>query len=459
MATVFHLPLLGQTMQEGTILRWLKQEGEPVEGWEPIVEVMTDKVNMEVEPQTGGTLRKILVPEGAVIPVGAPVAILGAPDEDISRVLAELAGPAGATAAPAAGGVPVPSPATLETPAAVAPNGSGNGGAAPTAPAEVPAVSPRARETAAAAGLDWRALQIAGSGYEGMIVERDVQAFLAQQEARRVRLTPLAAKLAAEQGVCPETLSPSGPGGRVRAEDVRRAAVPVAAAQEIALTGVRKVIAERLAASYRTAVHVPLRVDVDMEHAASLRAQLQQEWERRGLRRLTYTDLIAAAAARALREFPTLNGTLEGDTLRLSPAIHLGLAVALDDGLVVPVVRNADRLTLPDLSAALADLAARARSGQLPPDAFAGGTFTLTNLGQFGVDSFDPILNPPQITILGAGRIAPRLVAYQGQPAVRQTITLTLTFDHRAVDGAPAAQCLARVKELLENPARLLVSS
>ena len=266
----------------------------------------------------------------------------------------------------------------------------------------------------------------------------------------------LAAKIAAEQGVAPESLPPPPPGQRIRAADVRRA-VPTAAPRQVRLAGIRKVIADRLSESYRLAPHVPLRVTVGMDAAIALREQLLPEWERAGWGRLTFTDLIVAAAVRALVEFPALNGTLEGDTLHLPGAVHVGVAVARDEGLAVPVVRHAERLALPELSQALHALAEGARAGRLPPDAYTGGTFTVTNLGPFGIESFDPILNPPQIAILGCGAIRPELVPSEQGAVVRRRMTLTLTFDHRAVDGAPAARCLARIQELLENPARLLL--
>lgn len=357
-------------------------------------------------------------------------------------------------------------------------------GAASGASHEPPAVSPRARARAQEAGLDWRSLSLSGTGFEGMIVERDIEAFLAGLPAPP-RLTPLAAKLAAELGVAPETLTGTGPGGKVTADDVRRAGArlpaqteqdlslpqpgtwrlaPGAGAQrqgreprEVRLTGVRKVIAERLGAIYRAAPHVPLRVEIDMTEAAALRAQLLPEIERRAGVRLTYTDLIAASAIAALRDHPRLNATLEEEVVKIYPAVHLGLAVALEDGLVVPVLRDADWLSLTQLAAAARDAADRARRGALKPDELSGGTFTITNLGTYGVDSFDPILNPPQVAILGVGRIAPRVVPHGDGTAARSTMSATLVFDHRALDGAPAAQFLARLKELLEAPYRLLL--
>jgi pyruvate dehydrogenase E2 component (dihydrolipoamide acetyltransferase) len=255
-------------------------------------------------------------------------------------------------------------------------------------------------------------------------------------------------------------LEGTGPGGRVRAEDVRRAGsrrvVPAIEERRIPLQGMRKVIAERLASSYQGAVHVPVRVDADMTAAAELRRQLKPALEATGAR-LTYTDLIAAAVTQALIAYPLLNATLENDVVHIHPSVNLGIAVALEEGLTVPVISGAHALRLPELSVAIQDAAKKARANQLPPTAYAGGTFTITNLGQFGVDSFDPIINPPQVAILGVGRIQDRVVAVNGAPAVRPMLTLTVTFDHRATDGAPASQFLAKVKELLENPARLLL--
>jgi len=453
MAELFYLPKMGQTMTEGTIIRWLKQEGDSVEGWEEIVEMMTDKVNMGVEPQIKGTLRKILAGEGAVIPVGAPIAIIGSADEDISGLLADLttgsdgAAPASETATPPVAGSILQS---LTAPESTVGMEAG----------EIPSVSPRAREASEEAGVPWKSLSLEGSGFEGMVVERDVLAFLESGPPSEVLATPLAAKMAADLGVSLEDLVGSGPRGRVRAEDVRRASgrrqTPVIEAREIPLQGMRKVIAGRLSASYQQAVHVPLRVEVDMTAAGEMRRQLKPVLEPAGAR-LTYTDLLAAAIAQALVAYPALNATLESDVIRIHPAVNLGVAVALEQGLTVPVVRDAHALSLVELSAAIRAAAEKARAGQLPPDAYSGGTFTLSNLGQFGVDSFDPIINPPQVAILGSGRIQDRVVAVDGAPAVRPMMTITLCFDHRALDGAPGSLFLARVKELLENPARLLV--
>jgi pyruvate dehydrogenase E2 component (dihydrolipoamide acetyltransferase) len=220
----------------------------------------------------------------------------------------------------------------------------------------------------------------------------------------------------------------------------------------------RKTIADRLTESYRNAPHVPVRMDVDMTEAARLREQVLPEIERRWGVRLTYTHLIAAATAAALIDVPQLNATLEGDLIRQYAAVNLGIAVALDEGLIVPVIHDAASLSLGELATRTRDLADRARAGRLTGEDLSGGTFTITPLGQFGVQSFDPILNPPQVAILGIGAIEERVVPRDGQPAVRQMMTLTLSFDHRALDGVPAARFLARLRELLERPYVILLA-
>jgi pyruvate dehydrogenase E2 component (dihydrolipoyllysine-residue acetyltransferase) len=465
MATLFKLPMLGQTMQEGTILKWYKAEGDPLEGWETLFEVMTDKVNMEVDPQVSGILRKILAPEGATVPVGAAVAIIGTADEPIDHLLAEAGGAPGTLEAPTNGG-PTAEPSAPEVIRSP-------GQQAVTSRDPFPSVSPRAREAAKEAGLDWKTLDIAGTGFEGMIVERDVEALLRQAEQSRPRVTPLAAKVAADLGVPAAGIPGSGLSGRVTAEDVRRHAETAAppsmatppqavaapgALVEIPLRGLRKTIADRLAESYRSAPHVPLRMDIDMTEAVRLREQVLPEVERRWGVRLTYTHLIAAATSAALTEIPALNATLEADVIRQYPTVNLGIAVALEDGLIVPVIRDAAALSLGAIAARTKELADRARAGRLTGEELTGGTFTITPLGSYGIQSFDPILNPPQVAILGVGAIEERIVPRDGQPAIRQMMTLTLTFDHRALDGAPAARFLARLRELLERPYLILLS-
>jgi pyruvate dehydrogenase E2 component (dihydrolipoamide acetyltransferase) len=461
MATVFKLPLLGQTMQEGTILKWHKQEGDVIEGWETLVEVETDKVNMEVDPQVSGVVRKILAAEGATVPVGTPIAIIAAADESIEELLAglELSPAESVESAILADAASLAR--EMETEERVVLSGNG----------EPPAVSPRAREAALAAELDWHTLRITGTGFEGMVVERDVQEYLAKLTGDTARITPLAARIAEEEGLSLAGMRGSGPGGKITADDVRRAmaegrqplpttpARPPAgpAVETLRLTGVRKRIADRLGEIYRAAPHVPLRADLDLTELVRLREQLLSDVERRHGLRLTITDFLATALARTLPDAPALNGTLEGDMLTRYREVHLGVAVAREEGLIVPVLRDVHTLSLVELALGLRGLREAALTGRLQPDQVSGGTFTLTNLGAYGVDSFDPILNPPQVAILGAGRIFPRLVPIRDQPVVRQMMTATLVFDHRALDGAPAASFLASLRDLLENPSRLLL--
>ncbi|MGC8833614.1 MAG: dihydrolipoamide acetyltransferase family protein [Armatimonadota bacterium] len=450
MAELIRMPIMGETMKEGTITRWLKKEGDKVEKDEPVLEVMTDKVNMEVEAPKSGTILKILHPVDAIVPVQAPLFIIGEPNEDISQLLATA-------------GIQQP-PEAKETPAAPTPSPTE---IPPTAPAEQTAfaeevkASPRARKVASELGVDLSLLAGSGTGPEGRIIERDVRAFATQQ---KVRISSLAQRLAKERGIRPEEIIGTGPGGKVTREDVLRAAQSVpeapsmpAEVQRIPLSGLRKMVADNVARSFRTAPHVNLTMEVEMTEAVKLREQILEDLERRYNVRLSYTDMIVKAAALALRDHPHLNCSVENDALILHPEINVGVAVAVTDGLVVPVLRSADRKPLHEISLELKQLAAKAREGRLSPQDLSGGTFTVTNLGPYGVDAFTPIINPPQCAILGVGRIAEKVVLREGKAETIPVMNLCLSFDHRAVDGAPAAEFLRDVKGYLERPYRLLV--
>lgn len=478
MAQLLTMPMLGSTMEEGTILHWRKREGESVRQGEVILEVMTDKAAMDVESPADGVLRKILAAEETTVPVRVAIAILGTADEPIADLLgvsptADLPAAAPAASAPAPSG-------TQE---------SHNGGAARVI------ASPRARRLADQAGVLIAALAGRGTGPGGRIIERDVEACIEGRRAAEQpapRATPLAARMAGELGVDLESLALGLPGSRVRSADVLRHAEarpeqPVSGGQAAArsaaesdgdvllkLSGMRKAIADNVSRSAFSAPHVTLTLDADMTEMAALRTRLLPEVERSYGSRLSYNDLIIKAAARALGEHPLLNATIQGDTIRVHARKNIGVAVALDavrqeaapvgarqaidsGGLVVPVVHDADRKSLGAISAELRDKVERARSGRFTPDDLADGTFTITNLGGFGIDAFDPILTPGQAAILGLGRIADRAVVVERQVVIRTIMTLCLSFDHRIVDGAPAARFLQRVKELLENPAAILV--
>ncbi|HLN13721.1 MAG TPA: dihydrolipoamide acetyltransferase family protein [bacterium] len=397
MATTVVLPKLGLTQDEGTIVRWLKREGSAVTKGEPLFEVMTDKATVEVEASATGTLLRILVPEGSAAPVAAPIAVIGAPGEAVSTV--------GAAAAP-----PAPAPSAPAAPA----------GAPVSERAERVRISPRARALADARGLDIGT--IIGTGPSGRIMEADVQQALAAR-------TP---------GAAPHDGAP-------------------AAAASPASGAMRAIIARRMLESLQTSAQLTLTTEVDMRDTARLREELAAELERREGIRLTYTDLIVRAAALALRDHPAINARWEHGGVRRLTEIHIGVAVALEEGIVVPVVRDADRAAVPQLSAAIRDLSERARTMRLRPDEMQGSTFTVTNLGMFEIDGFTPILNAPDAAILGVGRIRRRPIAVEERVEIRPTMVLSLTFDHRVVDGAPAAQFLQRVKHVLEHPYLLLL--
>ncbi|MFL5657732.1 MAG: 2-oxo acid dehydrogenase subunit E2 [Ktedonobacteraceae bacterium] len=442
MATEIVLPQWSMGMADGTIVRWLKHEGDPVTEGEPLVEVEAAKVTSEVESEVAGVLARILVAEGETVPVRTPLCLIGTSDE--VRANAE---------APTA---PVESATVASTP--VQPVASSEPGVQ---------VTPVARRMAKEHGIDLS--QVRGSGPGGRIVAEDVQRAI--DEAARpvppttasttVQVIPAARRLANEHGIDLSQVRGSGPAGRITVEDVQRviaaaaqptAAVPPAspaAEQVIPLTGMRAAIARRMHQSLQTSAQVTLSTEVDVSALVQLREELKQQFA------LTYTDLVVKAVARALKGHPRLNAWIEGEQIRLVPAIHIGVAVALDEGLIVPVVRDADRKSLREIAQETQRLALRAREGTLSREEVMGSTFSVSNLGMYGIDAFTPIINPPEIAILGVGRINERLVRVPREAEWRHVMTLSLTFDHRAVDGAPAAAFLQTVGKHLENPVEL----
>jgi pyruvate dehydrogenase E2 component (dihydrolipoamide acetyltransferase) len=434
MITEVILPKLGQTMYEGTIVEWFKGEGDPVERGDVLFTFESDKAMLEVEATARGFLRKILVPEGQAVPALTVVAIM---TRNANDNIAEYQ--------------VTRKPKALEPAAELA------------APETVQAAgrilaSPRARKTAREKGVDLAL--VTGTGPSGRIVEKDVMAFLAS----RPRATPVATKTAEALGVDLAAVSGSGVSGRVMKADVEGAARPPAPPQEmpaiesVPLTGLRRIIAERMAASHDATARITLVTEADatafVEARKAIRATVTEEW---GFAP-GYNDLLALVVARALREFPYMNARLsaDGSAIERLPTVNLGMAVDTERGLLVPVIRDADRKGLRALGAEFRALAERARVGKSLPDDLTGGTFTITNLGMYDVDAFTPIINLPEAAILGAGRIQPKAVVRNGQIVARQMWTLSLVFDHRLVDGAPAARFLQRIKQLIENPYLLL---
>ena len=447
MATRMVMPLLGQTMEEGTIIKWFKNEGDQIKAGEPLLEVMTDKVNMEVEAPESGVLRKILAQPDDIIPVKEPIAIIGSADESIDDLLA---------GAPAASAQPQTAEGRQETVvSAQAP------AAAPVAPPEGRIFSsPAARRVAREHGIDIAALAGKGSGPNGRIVEADVLNYVASAP----KATPLAGKIAADLGVDIGAVPGTGIGGKVTRADVERAkaaaapaapaapAFPPAVGSVIPFAGMRKAVAQNVAASVHSAVHVTLVAEVDMTECVRLRAQVLDEIERSHGVRISYTDIIVKAAARAILDKPIVNSSLEGDKIVIHDRVNIGIATAIDQGLVVPVVRDVQSKTLPQLSAEIKDLVARARAGQAAAADFKDGTFTITNLGGYGIDSFNPVITPGQSAILGVCRIVEKPAVVAGEVTIRSMMNLCLSFDHRVMDGAPAAEYLARLKAILESP-------
>ncbi|HWG56809.1 MAG TPA: dihydrolipoamide acetyltransferase family protein [Gaiellaceae bacterium] len=428
MATEVKLPRLGQGMESGTIVRWLKKEGEPVGKREPLYELDTDKVTQEVEAEADGVLLKIVVDSGEV-EVGRTIAFIGKEGEDV----------------PALDG-----------------GGASTNGAPPKDAPETTAERPmeaEEREEDYAEGARAAAATAAQETAE------------AQPEPRadaRVKASPLARRLAREKGIDLAQVRGTGPEGRIVAEDVERAqAQPAAAApagratapapgavEEIPLTSTRKTIARRLTEAWQAPVF-QLTVDADMTRALELRERLVARL-REGEAKPTVGDLLTKVVAAALVRHPAVNAHFTGESIRRFPYAHVGVAVAAPNGLIVPVIRDADRLTIAEIAAARADLVSRARDGKLQRADLEDGTFTISNLGPFGIDQFVAVLNPPQAAILAVGTTLEKPVAVAGEVVVRPTVTMTITCDHRAIDGADGAEFLRTVKELLEEPALAL---
>jgi len=428
------MPALELAQETGKVLRWLKRPGDTVAKGEPIVEIETDKVTVEVEAPAAGVLGAVSAGEGDVVAVGKTIAQIFA------------AGEAGATAAPAARASAGGSAPTVVTPIkAEAASGS-----------SAVKASPLARKLAEQHGIDIARIKTAS----GRVEKADVLAFVDAQKAgngqksgvatvaRLAPASPKARRLATERGVDLHVVRGSGPGGAVLAGDV-----PVQrAAPAAGVSNVWRIMAERMTQSWTTAPHFYLVREVN---ASRLMTWRERAGKQAGAR-ITYTDLLVRLVAAAIRQHPRVNVSWKDGTLVSHGDVNIGLAVALEDGLVVPVLHRADTLTLAEIAQRREDLVTRAQAGKLRPADIQGGTFTISNLGMYGVDAFNAIVNPPQAAILAVGRIAERVVPVNGQPAVQPAMVLTLSCDHRAVDGARGAQFLGALADLVEEPLALL---
>ena len=446
MAEEFFIPKLGQTVEQVTLVKWLVEDGAKVSQGQEVMEVETDKAVFPVEANAKGYIHIGPYKEGEVVPVLTVVAVIGKPEDKF-----------------AAG--------SATTEAASQEASSGVAGAAQNQVAAVPAqaelsssqvfASPRARKMAAAQAVDLARVTPTGGG--GVrVAERDVVTYLGQMP----KATPVAQKMAAEAGVDLHGMTGTGPQGRIVKEDVARALQPSTAVstplpisevlERIPLKGVRGIIAERMGASVHTTARVTLVMEMDATELVAARTRLKERVEQTWGFAPGYNDLLAKVCATALRKFPYMNARLAPDAIELLGHVNIGMAVDTERGLLVPVVQDVDKKNLHQFGAEFRELVDRARKGRSLPDDLSGGTFTITNLGMYDVDAFTPVINLPQAAILGVGRIAPKPVARGESVVVRQMWTLSLVFDHRLVDGAPAARFLQYIKQLIEEPYLML---
>ncbi len=410
MATTVHMEALSPTMEEGRLVKWTKKEGDPVKTGETLAEVETDKAVMELIARADGNLVKVLVPEGKTVPVGDVVAYIGAPGEKVGE----------ASAAAAAG------------------KGKGEGGRVLPAPPPTPTPVPTATVS-----------------------------------DERVKASPLAKRIARETGVDLKLLSGSGPGGRVVKRDLEGAPaappaplppppspIPVAARsgaafEDVPLTQIRKTIARRLVTSLGPIPHFFLTTEVDMERAAEARAALNKDLGDQG--KVSFNDIIVKATALALVRHRACNAWFQEDHIRYWNEVHLGMAVAVEDGLITPVIRNADQRTMSQISGEARALADKARRRQLKPDEYTGATFSVSNLGMFDIDQFTAVINPPEAGILAVGTVVEKPVVLEGQVVPRKRLRLTMSCDHRVIDGATGAAFLKTLKQMLENPLAMVL--
>ncbi|MDQ3069732.1 MAG: 2-oxo acid dehydrogenase subunit E2 [Acidobacteriota bacterium] len=430
------MPQMGESIAEGTIVRWIKKVGDAVDRDEPLFEISTDKVDAEIPSPAAGVLIEIHVKEGETVPVNSVVALVGQAGEKSQS--GETAG------AGVAGGAPEAS-AAAEAGQAPQADGAGPAAAPASAPSQPAAStledlrrtksSPVVRKIAAEHGVDITALQ--GSGISGRVTKKDILTHLDNPSSASAAAQTAAPQPPAARAASPAMPAPAAfkPGENVRIEK---------------MSVMRKKIAEHMVYSLATSPHVYSVYEVDFHRISKLREKLKGEYEAAGAR-LTFTSFIAAATVDAIRQFPFVNASIDGDNIIYKRDINLGIAVALDNGLLVPVIKNADERNLLGLSRTIADLAARARSKKLNPEEVQGGTFTITNPGIFGALYGLPVINQPQVAILGVGSIDKRPVVIDDAIAIHPVCHLTLGYDHRLIDGAEAGKFLAYLKERLEN--------
>jgi pyruvate dehydrogenase E2 component (dihydrolipoamide acetyltransferase) len=440
MATKVIMPKLSPTMEEGQISRWLKKEGDKVSLGEPLAEIDTDKATMEMQALTNGVLRKILIGEGQSAPLGQLIAVIAEPNEDIAAVLSEAPAPAPAPPQPDQPKQEQEQPKQEQAPpakavaasAAPVPSRVDNGRQPQTAAASDSGrliVSPLAARMAADAGIDLRSLQ--GSGPGGRIIKKDIEAALSQPQA-----------------------APAAQGYPRAVETPRFQQAGASAYRDEPATQIRQTIAKRLVTSLGPVPHFFLTTDIEMDRAAEMR---------RGINaldpdlKISVNDIIIKVAAAALLQHPQVNASFQEKFVRYYEQVDIGVAVAIEDGLITPVVRAADQKSLSQIAAEVRELAERARSRKLKPEEYTGATFSISNLGMFGIDEFTAVINPPEGAILAVGAMTAKPVVRENEIVVRQMMRVTMSCDHRIIDGATGAKFLQTFKKILENPLYLVV--
>jgi pyruvate dehydrogenase E2 component (dihydrolipoamide acetyltransferase) len=411
MATKVLMPKLSDTMTEGKILKWLKREGDKVKQGEILVEIESDKADMELEAYDSGVLRKIFISDGGKAPIGAPLAIIAEVNEDITSLLGDA--PSLATATPKAG-------------------------------------LPK----------DYHAVTTAATSVVSSIVATATQPRISDE---RIKASPLAKKIATEKNIPLQSVTGSGPQGRVIKRDVEplvsgaasqcKAAIIPGGHRDVELSLIRKTIAKRMQESKQSVPHFYVTVEIDMEAAIAFREQINDATNAK----ISFTDVLVKACASTLLKHPNVNASYLGDTMRQFGEAHIAVAVALEEGLVTPVLRNCEQKNIPQLNAELRDLVERARNRKLKSEEYQGATFTISNLGMFGVEDFVAIVNPPEGAILAVGSIVEKPIVKNEQIVIGHTMKVTLSSDHRIIDGAVAARFLQDLKKIMENPITMLL--
>lgn len=449
MASIVIMPKQGLMMEEGTLTKWIVKEGGEVVAGEPLFEMETDKLTITMNAEVSGTMLKIIHPEGDVVPITQPIAIVGKPGEDISGLLGGDAAPAAlaATSTEAA----APAEAAAEAAPAVV-----------RAPGERVFSSPRARLCAEENGIDIAAVN--GTGPDGFIIERDVKAYMASKPA----ITPLAANMAVAQGIDVSSIQGTGPNGKITTADLPSLATSAASVTEATpaascrgthterMSGMRKAISRNMLASKTTNAQTSHRISVDMTAAIELRNQ----YKALGVK-VSYNDIIVRACAKALMDMPIVNASVDGENIVYHDYANVGTAVSISGGLIVPVIKDADIIGLSGIAEQSAALIEKARDGKLTDADYHGGTFTVSSLGMFDLDDFVAIINPPESGILAVGKIAKTPVVVtndegEDEIVIKSMCSLCLSYDHRIIDGAEGAKFLQKVKNYLQNPVLMI---